>query len=57
MYSMNYVKIRPGNSDVIKLNNAITDMYNADFDGDEMSGVILVNQANIEGAKLLNTLD
>ena len=26
-------------------------------DGDEMSGVFLVNQANIEGAKLLNTLD
>lgn len=34
MYSMNYLKIIPGNTDVIKLNNAATDMYNADFDGD-----------------------
>lgn len=40
---MNYVKIVPGTSSVIKLNNAITDMYNADFDGDEASGLFLVN--------------
>ena len=40
---MNYLKIRPTNGNVIKLNNAATSMYNADFDGDEMGGFFLVN--------------
>ena len=34
---MNYMKIKPGYEMVIKLNNAISKMYNADFDGDEMN--------------------
>ena len=28
---------------VIKMNNAINKMYNADFDGDEMNGCILTS--------------
>ena len=32
-------------------------MYAADCDGDEMNGGFLVVQANVEGAKILCTLD
>ena len=35
------------------MNNASTDPYNADFDGDEMNLALLVVNQNTEGAKIL----
>lgn len=43
MYSINYVRIKPGNNDVIKINNSISDTMNCDFDGDEINVLITVN--------------
>ena len=34
LYSISYMKVKPCNGNVICLNNAASDCYNADYDGD-----------------------
>ena len=51
------MKIKPVDNNTMQLNLAALEMYAADCDGDEMNGGFLVVQANVEGAKILCTLD
>lgn len=37
MYSINCMEIVPGDNLVIRINNSVSSMYGADFDGDEMN--------------------
>jgi DNA-directed RNA polymerase beta' subunit len=57
MYSINYVKIKPGLSEVIKINNATCESMNADFDGDELNILVTTSPQVNNGVKLLMTYD
>jgi DNA-directed RNA polymerase beta' subunit len=57
MYSINYVKIKPGLSEVIKINNATCEAMNADFDGDELNILVTTSPQVNNGVKLLMTYD